>query len=83
MFFNARYSKLHIGDFTTERFKRIFESDRYWNAMNYLASERFDAHTMMGERPIQWYVSRDLNAHVTGERPIVPRTYPVPHQNFL
>jgi MoaA/NifB/PqqE/SkfB family radical SAM enzyme len=34
MFFNARYSKLHIGNFADERFKDIFKSDRYWKIMN-------------------------------------------------
>ena len=29
MFFNARYSKLHMGNFTEERFIDIFRSDRY------------------------------------------------------
>ena len=30
MFFNARYSKLHMGNFVDERFKDVFKSDRYW-----------------------------------------------------
>ena len=38
MFFNARYSKLHIGNFVDERFKDVFKSERYWKIMNYLAS---------------------------------------------
>ena len=48
MFFNARYSKLHIGNFVDERFKDVFYSDRYWKIMDYLASPNFDAQTMMG-----------------------------------
>ena len=48
MFFNARYSKLHIGNFVDERFKDVFKSERYWKIMNYLASPSFDAQTMMG-----------------------------------
>ena len=33
MFFNAKYSKLHIGNFTDERFIDIFRSERYRRSM--------------------------------------------------
>ena len=84
MFFNARYSKLHIGNFVDERFKDIFNSDRYWKIMNYLASPYFDAHTMMGTLPIQHYVSEALDNHIKGLIKIKPATGPDPlHKNFL
>jgi MoaA/NifB/PqqE/SkfB family radical SAM enzyme len=84
MFFNARYSKLHIGDFTTERFIDIFNSDRYWNAMNYLASPSFDAQTMMGTLPIQHYISAALDSHAKGIKRIIRTTNIDPlHVNFL
>jgi len=85
MFFNARYSKLHIGNFTNERFIDIFNSERYWRAMNYLASPSFDAQTMMGTLPIQHYVSTALDNHVKGIKKIVPPNSseePL-HVNFL
>ena len=31
----------------------VFNSERYWQIMNYLASPNFDAQTMMGTLPIQ------------------------------
>ena len=84
MFFNARYSKLHIGDFTTERFIDIWKSDRYWRAMNYLASPEFDAQTMMGTLPIQHYLSVALDNHVRGIEKIQPSKGKNPlHVNFL
>jgi MoaA/NifB/PqqE/SkfB family radical SAM enzyme len=84
MFFNARYSKLHIGNFTEERFKDIWKSERYWRAMNYLASPAFDAQTMMGTLPIQHYVSVALDNHAKGIRRIQPGTGERPlHSNFL
>ena len=43
MFFNSKFSKFHIGNFVDERFKDIFNSDRYWRTMDYLASPYFDA----------------------------------------
>ena len=84
MFFNARYSKLHMGNFTEERFIDIFRSDRYSRIMDYLASPDFDAQTMMGTLPIQHYVSVALDYHIKGIERIVPGTgkYPM-HVNFL
>ena len=83
MFFNARYSKLHIGDFTTERFIDIFKSDRYWRAMNYIASPAFDAQTMMGTLPIQHYISTALDDHVKGRRIVATQGQKPLHSNFL
>ena len=84
MFFNAKYSKLHIGNFTEERFIDIFRSERYWGAMNYLASPHFNARTMMGTLPIQHYVSIALDNHVKGIQEIKPASGEPPlHVNFL
>lgn len=84
MFFNARYSKLHIGNFTEERFKDIWKSERYWRAMQYLASPAFNSQTMMGTLPIQHYVSVALDNHAKGVNLIKPGADPKPlHHNFL
>lgn len=84
MFFNARYSKLHIGNFTEERFTDIWKSTRYWRAMDYLASPAFDAQTMMGTLPIQHYVSVALDNHAKGLQRIQAGTGARPlHHNFL
>jgi MoaA/NifB/PqqE/SkfB family radical SAM enzyme len=84
MFFNARHSKLHIGNYTEERFIDIWKSDRYWRAISYLASPAFDAQTMMGTLPIQHYVSVALDRHAKGIERIQPATGPKPlHSNFL
>lgn len=84
MFFNARHSKLHIGNFIEERFIEIWRSERYWRAMNYLASPAFNAQTMMGTLPIQHYISAALDRHVKGIERIQPATGLKPlHVNFL
>ena len=84
MFFNAKYSKLHIGNFTDERFFDMFKSDRYWRAMRYLASPSFDAQTMMGTLPIQHYVSVALDNHIKEIERISPSSGDEPlHVNFL
>lgn len=84
MFFNARYSKLHIGNFVDQRFKDIWKSENYWNAMNYLASPYFDAGSMMGTLPIQHYISTALDNHAKGISLIKEGIDPKPlHHNFL
>jgi hypothetical protein len=84
MFFNAKFSKLHIGNFTEERFIDMFKSEKYWRAMDYLASPSFDAQTMMGTLPIQHYVSVALDNHIKGTEKITPATGEKPmHVNFL
>ena len=81
-FFNARYSKLHIGNFTEERFIDIFNSDRYSRIMNYIASPNFDAQTMMGTLPII-HINEAL-IHAKGIKKIIPSygTKPM-HVNFI
>jgi MoaA/NifB/PqqE/SkfB family radical SAM enzyme len=84
MFFNARYSKLHIGNFVDTRFKDIWRSENYWNAMNYLASPYFDAGSMMGTLPIQHYISTALDNHAKGIMKIKEGKGKKPlHHNFL
>ena len=84
MFFQATHSKLHMGNFTTERFIDIFNSNKYWDAMNYLASPSFDAQTMMGTLPIQHYISSALDNHIKGIKRITPTFGQDPlHVNFL
>jgi len=84
MFFNAKFSKLHIGNFAEERFIDMFKSERYWRAMDYLASPAFDAQTMMGTLPIQHYVSAALDNHIKGIERIAPASGEKPmHINFL
>lgn len=83
-FFNARYSKLHMGNFTEERFIDIFKSERYSRVMDYIASPSFDAQTMMGTLPITHYVNEALDNHAKGIRKIVPNYGPKPlHVNFI
>ena len=80
-FFNAKFSKFHIGNFTEERFIDIFNSDRYSRAMQYLASPNFDARTMMGTLPISHYVSVALDNHIKNVERIIPA--PISHEKPL
>lgn len=40
--FNEKYRAFHIGNITTERFRDIFASPRYWDVISYLASDDFN-----------------------------------------
>jgi len=86
MFFNAKYSKLHIGNFTETRFKDIFFSAQYDRVMKYIASPRFHAPSMMGSLPIQHYLNKAIDNHLKGENLIYPASPSEPqplHVNFL
>ena len=83
-FFNARYSKLHMGNFTEERFIDIYKSDRYKRVMDYIASPSFDARTMMGTLPITHQLNEALDDHAKGKKLIKPSYGPKPlHVNFI
>jgi MoaA/NifB/PqqE/SkfB family radical SAM enzyme len=84
MLFNERYSKFHIGNIVEERFKDIWQSDRYWQVMKYLASPSFNAQTMCGTLCLQHKVNEYLDEYEKGRlNPVVPEG-PVPlHINFL
>jgi MoaA/NifB/PqqE/SkfB family radical SAM enzyme len=83
-FFNARYSKLHIGNYTEEKFIDIFKSDRYRRIMDYISSDYFNAQTMMGTLPITHYINQALDNHVKGKSKITPASGQKPlHVNFL
>jgi MoaA/NifB/PqqE/SkfB family radical SAM enzyme len=83
-FFNARYSKLHMGNFIEERFINIFKSERYKRIMDYIASPSFDAQTMMGTLPITHYANEALDNHIKGVDKISPQSGPKPlHANFI
>ena len=53
MLFNDKYKKYHIGNIVDTPFKKIWQSDRYWEVINLIASEKFDARTMCGSLCLQ------------------------------
>jgi MoaA/NifB/PqqE/SkfB family radical SAM enzyme len=84
MLFNERYKKLHIGNIVEQRFKELWQSDRYWEVMNYLASPRFNAQKMCGTLCLQHKVNEVLDAYKKGHRELVTPAGPLPqHLNFV
>jgi MoaA/NifB/PqqE/SkfB family radical SAM enzyme len=60
MLFNTKYSKYHIGNIADTRFKDLWASERYWEVMNLIASDKFDARTMCGTLCLQHKVNEFL-----------------------
>ncbi len=66
MLFNERYKKFHIGNICETRFKDIYNSDRYWEVMRYLASPDFNAQKMCGSLCLQHKVNEVLDGYEKG-----------------
>lgn len=60
MFFNEKYAQYHIGNIAQMSFKKIWESERYWEVVRLIASDRFDACSMCGTLCLQHKVNEFL-----------------------
>lgn len=84
MLFNEKYKKYHIGNIAEKSFKEIWESDRYKEVLDTLASERFDAKTMCGTLCLQHKTNEYLTALKEGriklKEPIGQKPM---HSNFI
>lgn len=60
MLFNDKYKKYHIGNIAEKSFKEIWRSERYWEVLNLIASEKFNACTMCGSLCLQHKVNEFL-----------------------
>ncbi len=61
MLFNEKYKKYHIGNIVDQSFKDMWQSDRYWEVMDLVASQEFNAKTMCGTLCLQHKVNEYLN----------------------
>jgi len=84
MLFGEKYRKHWIGNIVDSSFKEIWQSERYWEVMNQIASPRFDARTMCGCLCVQHKVNQFLWALKQGEVPLKEPAGPMPmHMNFV
>lgn len=84
MLFNKKYKKYHIGNIAETSFKKIWQSERYWEVVGHLASDRFDAKTMCGTLCLQHKVNEFLWDIKNGEAlPGAPEGAPPLHLNFI
>jgi len=84
MLFNDKYKKYHIGNIVDTPFKKIWQSDRYWEVINLIASEKFDARTMCGSLCLQHKANECLWALKHGNAVLVKEGADSPmHINFV
>ncbi|MCF7916179.1 MAG: radical SAM protein [Candidatus Omnitrophica bacterium] len=51
--FHKRYSKFHIGNIADKSFKEIWQSKRYWEIMDFIGSNKFNAKKTCGTLCLQ------------------------------
>ncbi|MBN1542373.1 SPASM domain-containing protein, partial [candidate division KSB1 bacterium] len=76
--------KFHIGNIMETRFKDIWQSERYWQVMDYIASDRFDARFDCGTLCLQHKINEFLWDLKRGDVQL-PDSLPEPpmHMNFI
>lgn len=84
MFFNYKYKKFHIGNIADMTFREIWQSDRYWDVISFIASDKFDAQKDCGTLCLQHKVNEFLwdlkKGHTKMDNPPVE---PPMHVNFV
>ncbi len=83
MLFNEQYKKFHMGNIVTERFRDMVKSDRYWEVMEYLASDAFNAQRMCGTLCLQHKVNEYLDGVKKGTIQIEAPAGVPQHVNFV
>jgi len=83
--FNSRFRKFHIGWIAgphAQRFKTIWESDRYWEVLGYLGSDAFDPRRSCGTMCLQHHTNDFLFRLQNGQVEL-PTTPAPPQLEFL
>lgn len=84
MLFGEKYKRYHIGNITKQRFKDIWKSEEYWEVINFLASDKFNAQKMCGSLCLQHSVNKALDNHKKGIQKIEAGVGPLPaHGAFV
>ncbi len=80
--FNEKYKAFHIGSIATQRFRDIWQSERYWDVMSYLASDKFDPRERCGPNCLQNNTNKFLYEYKAG-RISLPTSPAPPHLEFV
>lgn len=83
MLFNEQYKKFHIGNIVNESFKDIIRGERYWEVVDYLGSENFNAQKMCGSLCLQHKVNEYLDGYKKGKALETPSGKQPEHVNFV
>ena len=82
-FFHPRYQTRWIGDLRRERWQDIWASDRYWEVINELKSERFDPRIMCETLCLQDKVNESLFDLIEKALPLATVPEAIQHPNFV
>jgi len=84
MLFNNKYGRFHIGNIAEKSFKEIWESDRYWEVMNFIASDKFDIKRTCATLCLQHKINEYLwDVKENNIKLDVPTGEPPQHINFI
>ena len=84
MLFNSKYKKYHIGNIAEKSFKEIWQDERYWDVLNFIASDKFNAQIMCGTLCLQHKVNEFLwDLKSSGASFTMPKDKQVLHKNFI
>jgi len=85
MLFNKKYKKdFHIGNIVETPFKKLWKSKRYWEVLDLIASDKYDARTMCGSLCLQHKVNEYLWDLKQGNTKLQkPSEAPPMHINFI
>jgi MoaA/NifB/PqqE/SkfB family radical SAM enzyme len=84
MLFGESYQRYWIGNIVDTPFRDIWQSERYWEVMNEIASPRFDARKMCGCLCVQHKINEHLWDLKQGRIELQEPAGPMPeHINFI
>ncbi len=84
MLFNTRYKDFHIGNIVDTSYKEIWKSDRYWEVMAMIASDRFNPQIHCGTLCLQHKVNEFLFDLLNDETALIVGEGEKPmHLNFI
>jgi len=85
MLFNEeRYKKFHIGNIVDTSFKELWQGERYWKVMDYIASGDFDVHKCCARLCLQDKINEYLWGVKHGEIELKDPVGEIPqHVNFI
>lgn len=84
-FFHEKYGRYHIGHIEEQRFRDIWASDKYWEVMTHLGSDRFDPRRECATLCLQDKVNEQLYDLVEKSKPlpdVLGKPLP-PHVEFI
>ncbi|MBS3089833.1 SPASM domain-containing protein [Candidatus Pacearchaeota archaeon] len=84
-FFGKDYSRYHIGNYSRERFKDIWASDKYWEVIGHLGSDKFNPQKMCATLCLQDKVNEVVYGWVENGVPLrdTDRAHVPQHINFI